>query len=89
MTEMGQSETPNHVRDEGSFPPKRSPDAGGGCTASHGQLGFLLAAELDPIADAGLGYPGICNGSTAPGRRPWRHVCFIPNRAAQPRPGNY
>ena len=72
----GQSETPNHVR-------------GDGCTADHCQPGLLLTAELEPIADAGVGYPGICNGSTAPGRRPWRHVCFIPNRAAQPRPGNY
>jgi hypothetical protein len=58
----GQSETPNHVRDEGSFPPKRSPDAGDGCTADQCQPGLLLAAELGRIADAGAGDPGICNG---------------------------
>ena len=59
---MGQSETPNHVRDEGSFPPKRSPGAGDACTADHCQPRLLLVAELDPIADAGAGEPGICNG---------------------------
>jgi hypothetical protein len=60
----GQSETPNHVRSDGSFPPKRSPGAGGGCTASHCQPRLLLMAELAPIADAGAGDPGICNGPT-------------------------
>jgi len=59
----GQSETPNHVRDEGSFPPKRSPGAGDGCTASHSQPRLLLMAELAPISDAGAGDPGICNAS--------------------------
>jgi hypothetical protein len=54
----GQSETPNHVRSDGSFPRKRSPGAGDGCTASHCQPGLLLVAELDPIADAGAGDPG-------------------------------
>jgi hypothetical protein len=58
----GQSETPNHVRDEGSFPPKRSLGAGDGCTASHSQPRLLVMAELAPIADAGAGDPGICNG---------------------------
>jgi hypothetical protein len=62
MTEMGQSETPNHVRCDGSFPPKPSPCAGGGCAASHFQPGLLLVAELTPIADTEAGDPGICNG---------------------------
>ena len=59
---LGQSETPNHVRDDGSFPPKRSPDAGGSCAANHFQPRLLLMAELDQIADAGAGELGICNG---------------------------
>ena len=64
MAGMGQSETPNHVRDDGSFPRKRSLGAGDGCTANHWRPGLLLTAELDPIADAGAGDPGICNGPT-------------------------
>jgi hypothetical protein len=52
----------NHVRGDGSFPRKRSPDAGDGRAADHFQPSLLLAAELDPIADAGAGDPGICNG---------------------------
>src|ERR1700746_3570954 len=63
-SEIGESETPNHVRSEGSFPRKRSPGAGDGCTASHCQPGSRLVAELDRIADAGAGDPGICNGPT-------------------------
>ena len=51
MSELGQSETPNHVRDEGSFPPKRSPGAGDGCAADHRQPRLLLVAQLAPIAD--------------------------------------
>jgi hypothetical protein len=46
----------------GSFPPKRSPDAGDGCTANHFQPGLLSMAELDQIADARGGDPGICTG---------------------------
>jgi hypothetical protein len=68
---MGQSETPHHVRDDGSFPPKRSPDAGDGCAANHSQPRLLLMAELVPIADAGAGDPGICNGPQ-PAIRPFR-----------------
>jgi hypothetical protein len=49
MTAVGQSETPNHVRGDDSFPPKRSPDAGDGCTADRCQPGFRLAAELDQM----------------------------------------
>jgi hypothetical protein len=56
--------TPNHVRDEGSFPPKRSPGAGDGCAAGHSQPRLLLMAELAQIADARAGDPGICNGPT-------------------------
>src|SRR6516225_7954353 len=63
--QTGQSETPNHVRDEGSFPLKRSLGAGDGCTASHSQPRLLLMAELAPISDAGAGDPGICNGPEA------------------------
>jgi hypothetical protein len=59
---VGQSETPNHVRSDGSFPPKRSPCAGDGCAANHFQPRLLLMAQLAPIADAGAGDPGICNG---------------------------
>jgi hypothetical protein len=62
---MGQSETPSHVRDKGSFSPKRSPGAGDGCAASHSQPRLQLMAELAQIADAGAGDPGICNGPTA------------------------
>jgi hypothetical protein len=65
MSLEGQSETPNHVRGDGSFARKRSPDAGDGCTADHCQPGLRLAAELDPIADAGASDPGICNGPKA------------------------
>ena len=43
MSEVGQSETPNHVRDEGSFPSKRSP--GDGCAANHFQPRSLLVAQ--------------------------------------------
>jgi hypothetical protein len=50
------------VRGDGSFPRKRSPDGGDGCTTGHCQPGLLLAAELDRIADAVAGDPGICNG---------------------------
>jgi glucose dehydrogenase len=35
MAEMGQSETPNHVRSHGGFPRKRSPGAGDGCIAKY------------------------------------------------------
>jgi hypothetical protein len=62
MAGAGHGRKTNHVRDDGSFHPKRSPDAGDGCTADHCQPGSLLAAELAPIADAGAGDPGICNG---------------------------
>ena len=37
-------------------------DADDGCIADHCQPGLRLATELDPIADAGAGDPGICNG---------------------------
>ena len=57
MSQLGQSETPNHVRDEGSFPPKQSLGAGDGCAASHSQPRLLLMAELAPISDAGAGDP--------------------------------
>jgi hypothetical protein len=59
---LGQSETPKHVRSDGSFPGKRSLGAGDGCTADHCQPGWILVAELAPIADAGVGDRGICNG---------------------------
>ena len=65
---MGQSETPNHVRDDGSFPPKRSPGAGDGCASDHCQPGLRLAAELDPTA---AGHPGICNGPEPVVARPF------------------
>jgi hypothetical protein len=55
MSQMGQSPTKNDVRDEGSFPPKRSPGAGDGCTADHCQPGSLLVAQLAPIADTEAG----------------------------------
>jgi hypothetical protein len=64
-TASGQSETPNHVRSDGGFPRKRSPGAGDGCTAGHCQPGLILVAELAPIADAGAGDRGICNGPGA------------------------
>jgi hypothetical protein len=57
-----QSETPNHGRSDGSFPPKRSPGAGPGCAADHCQPGLRLAAEVAPIADAGAGDYDICTG---------------------------
>ena len=59
---LGHGRKTNHVRGDGSFSRKRSPDAGDGCTADHCQPGLRLAAGLDPIADAGAGDPGICNG---------------------------
>jgi hypothetical protein len=59
---MGHGRKTKHVRGDGSFPRKRSPDAVDGCSADHCQPGLRLAAELDPIADAGAGDPGICNG---------------------------
>ena len=62
MTAVGHGRKTNHVCGDGSFPRKRSPDADDGCTADHCQPGLRLAAELDPIADAGAGDPGICNG---------------------------
>ena len=42
---MGQSETPNHVRDEGSFPPKRSPGAGDGHQSAR-TLHFVFVSLL-------------------------------------------
>jgi hypothetical protein len=60
---MGHGRKTNHVRGDGSFPRKRSPDAGDGCTADHCQPGLLLAAELAPIADAGADDHGICNAN--------------------------
>jgi tripartite-type tricarboxylate transporter receptor subunit TctC len=65
MSLVGQSETPNRVRDGGSFPRKRSPGASDGCAADHCQPGLLLVAELAPIADAAGGGCGICNGPVA------------------------
>jgi hypothetical protein len=62
MAKMGQSETPDHVRSDGSFPRKRSPDAGDGCTANHCQPRLLLVAELTLIADTEAGDPSNCNG---------------------------
>ena len=62
MSGAGQSGTPNHVRDDGSFPPKRSPCAGDGCAANHCQPRLLLVAELAPIADAGAGSCGESYG---------------------------
>jgi hypothetical protein len=62
MAEMGHGRKTNHVRSDGSFPPKRSPSAGDGCTADHCQPGLRLAAELDPIADTGAGDLGDCLG---------------------------
>jgi hypothetical protein len=59
---MGQSETPNHVRDDGRFPPKRSPDASDGCAADHFQPRLLLVAELNQIADAGAATPASATG---------------------------
>jgi len=59
---LGQSETPNHVRRDGSFPRKRLSGAGDGCAADHCQPSLLVVAELAPIADAGAGDRGICNG---------------------------
>jgi hypothetical protein len=51
-----------HVRGDGSFPRKRSPGAGDGGAANHCQPRLLLMAQLSQLADAGVGYPGICNG---------------------------
>jgi hypothetical protein len=61
--DAGQSPSKNHVRSDGSFPPKRSPGAGDGCAADHFQPRLLLVAELDQIADAGAGAL-----ASAPGR---------------------
>jgi hypothetical protein len=47
---------------EGDFSRKLSLGAGDGCAANHCQPRLLLVAELDQIADAGAGDPGICNG---------------------------
>src|SRR6516164_5714252 len=55
MSYLGQSETSNHVRDEGSFPPKRSLGAGDGCTA-------LTALAIDG---------GTCSDCGHWCRRPW------------------
>jgi hypothetical protein len=63
MSAQGHGRKTNPLR--GSFPRKRSPDAGDGCTADHCQPGLLLVAELTPIADAGAGDPVICNGPKA------------------------
>jgi hypothetical protein len=65
MSVVGHGRKTNHVRGDGSFSRKRSPDAGDGCTADHCQPVLRLAAELDPIPDAGAGDPGICIGPTA------------------------
>jgi hypothetical protein len=52
---MGHQEPRRDVRSDGSFPRKRSPDAGDGCAADHFQPRLLLVAELAQIADAGAG----------------------------------
>ena len=61
----GQSETSNHVRDEGSFPPKRSPCAGDGCAAGHFQPRLLLMAErrnLPQLRTLGPATPASATG---------------------------
>jgi hypothetical protein len=73
---MGHGRKTDHVRGDGSFPRKRSPDAGDGCTADHRQPGLLLVAELAPIADAGAGDPGICNGPRLC-ERSSRYICTL------------
>jgi hypothetical protein len=75
MPALGQSETPNHVRGDGSFPPKRSPCAGDSCAANHFQPHLLLAAELDQIADAGGGDYDICTGPKAASRAANEDMC--------------
>jgi hypothetical protein len=57
-SEMGQSATKNHVRDDGSFPRKRSPGVGDGCTADHCQPGLLFGV-------------GTCTNCGRWGWRPW------------------
>ena len=54
----GQSETKNHVCDDGSFPRKQSSGVGGGCTADHCQPGLLVGV-------------GTCSNCGRWGRRPW------------------
>jgi hypothetical protein len=46
---LGQSETPKHVRSDGSFPRKRSLGAGDGCTADHCQPGYACASARPKI----------------------------------------
>jgi hypothetical protein len=77
---LGQSETPNHIRSDGSFSPKRSPDAGDGCTTDHCQPGLLLAAELAQIADIGAGDPASATGQqqTIPRDPPCNAVSLQP-----------
>jgi hypothetical protein len=65
MSARGHGRKTNHVRGDGSFLRKRSPDAGDGCTADYCQPGLLLTAELGQIADIEAGDPGICNGPIA------------------------
>jgi hypothetical protein len=69
-------------------------DAGDGCTADHCQPGLRLAAELDPIADAGAGDYDICTGPGADSRtaisygnfhwsyRPTQKHCTVANGQA-------
>jgi hypothetical protein len=45
MAEMGHGRKTNHVRGDGSFPRKRSPGAGDGCTADHCQPGLLFGGR--------------------------------------------
>jgi hypothetical protein len=52
---------------DGSFPRKRSPGAGDGCTTSHCQPRLLLAAELD--SDRVFAQPGPSTDETAYTRR--------------------
>jgi hypothetical protein len=60
---LGHGRKTNHVRGDVSFPRKRSPDAGDGCTADPLTTGFCYWRQnLIQLRTLVPGDPGICKG---------------------------
>src|SRR6516162_10241782 len=62
MSQMGQSETPNMSATRAAFLGSGRRVRATVAPPTTVNRACYLAAELDPIADAGAGDPGFCNG---------------------------
>jgi hypothetical protein len=65
---MSQSETPNHVRGDGSFPRRRSSGVGDGCIADRCQPSLQFGDGTCSNSGPQAGDRGICNGPQAASR---------------------